>query len=187
MQHKSLFNLFIILGMAMAACASINFPMALSPTPTEMLEMATAPLPSVTPQPSSTATAIFVPTQPFSTTTVAAENTATNLPLSTSTTIPTPSSPSIIPTNYIDDRSSPITLITSYFNAVNLKQYLRAYSYWSNPSTSLGTLTAFTKGYADTAAVGLVFGTVTAGAGAGQIYYPSARGHERYCHQRAEG
>jgi hypothetical protein len=61
---------------------------------------------------------------------------------------------------YLDDRSNPIALISSYFNAVNRKEYLRAYSYWGNPQTHLGTLASFTSGYANTASVSLVFGAV---------------------------
>jgi hypothetical protein len=72
---------------------------------------------------------------------------------------------------YLDDRSNPIALISSYFNAVNRKEYLRAYSYWRDPATTLGTLTSFTNGYSHTDSVSLVFGPITGSAGAGQMYY----------------
>jgi hypothetical protein len=72
---------------------------------------------------------------------------------------------------YTDDRSTPGSLIISLFNAVNRHEYLRAYSYWQNPGTSLGTLEAFSNGYANTASVDLVFGQISGDAGAGQMYY----------------
>src|SRR5260221_5754909 len=31
---------------------------------------------------------------------------------------------------YVDDRSTPAALITSFVNAINRQEYLRAYSYW---------------------------------------------------------
>jgi hypothetical protein len=57
------------------------------------------------------------------------------------------------------------------FNAINRQEYSRAYSYWTNPSTTLGNFDAYANGYQDTASVNLVFGQITGDAGAGQIYY----------------
>ena len=62
-------------------------------------------------------------------------------------------------------------MISSYFNAVNRKEYIRAYSYWRDPATQLGTLSSFASGYSDTASISLVFGDITVGVGAGQTYY----------------
>lgn len=50
----------------------------------------------------------------------------------------------------IDDRSSPVALITSYYNAINRKEYGRAYGYWENPPNG-ASLTQFARGFADTA------------------------------------
>ena len=158
MKIEHLIKLFVLFGISTVACslsATIPTQPALS-TPTEVSVLLTNIVPSATTQPSSTAAPL---------------PTATQVPISTPIIIP-----SIIPTStnsegYIDDRSTPITLITSYFNAVNRKEYLRAYSYWSDPATSLGTLAAFSNGYADTASTEIIFGTITGGAGAGQIYY----------------
>ncbi|MGD0707877.1 MAG: hypothetical protein ABSA51_05430 [Anaerolineaceae bacterium] len=159
MRNKILISLSIVLGLAMAACgpATTQVP-SVTPSPTAVFVIATNPLPSITPQPSDTVTPAVV-------------NTATNAPIPTATVAPTASSTSTSAANYIDDRSTPISLITSLFNAINRKEYLRAYSYWSNPASTLGTLAAYTAGYADTASVALVFGTVTGDAGAGQMYY----------------
>ena len=101
-----------------------------------------------------------------------------NSPLPVNTPLPkAPPPPTLVPplsnglSTYLDDRSNPLALIRSYFNAVNRKEYLRAYSYWNDPETNLGTLTEFEIGYANTASVSLVFGALTGDAGAGQMYY----------------
>lgn len=70
--------------------------------------------------------------------------------------------------NYIDNRSDPVAVLSSLFNAVNRKEYVRAYSYWQTPPKDFS---AFADGYANTDTVTLQFGTVTPDAGAGQIYY----------------
>lgn len=70
---------------------------------------------------------------------------------------------------YIDDRSDPIKVLASYFNAINQHEYARAYSYWGNPAQA-GEFDAFQAGYADTAQVHLTVGGVSSDAGAGQLY-----------------
>ena len=72
---------------------------------------------------------------------------------------------------YLDDRSTPSQLIASFYNAIDRQEYSRAYGYWINPSTSLGSFTSFSNGYSDTASVDLVFGQITEGFAAGQIYF----------------
>jgi hypothetical protein len=75
--------------------------------------------------------------------------------------------------DYLDDRSSGESLIRSYYNAINRREYARAYSYWM-PGTSsdqLPPFQQFREGYVDTESVTLTIGTVTSGVGAGQIYY----------------
>jgi len=71
-------------------------------------------------------------------------------------------------TNYIDNRSDPEAVIRSLLNALNSQQYVRAYSYWQDPSF---TYDSFSESYANTVSVSAVFGAVTSDAGAGQIYY----------------
>ena len=75
--------------------------------------------------------------------------------------------------NYLDDRSDPVLVLSSLFNAINRHEYLRAYSYWQNSgsSSSLPSFDQFQKGYENTTSVELSTGTVTPDAGAGQIYY----------------
>lgn len=72
---------------------------------------------------------------------------------------------------YLDDRSTPTGLMNSYFNAVNRKEYLRAYSYWRNPATSVGSFDAFQQGYEKTTSVDVTLGQISGDPGAGQMYY----------------
>lgn len=71
---------------------------------------------------------------------------------------------------YLDDRSDPVAVLSSFYNAINRKEYLRAYSYWQSGS-QLRPYAQFRQGYADTASVQLATGTVQSDVGAGQLYY----------------
>src|SRR5205807_8144482 len=74
----------------------------------------------------------------------------------------------------LDDRSTGESVIMSYYNAVNRKEYARAYYYWSAPANSSNgppDFPQFEQGYANTQSVQLTIGTVTGNAGAGQLYY----------------
>jgi len=75
--------------------------------------------------------------------------------------------------NYLDDRSGPVEVLSSLFNAVNRKEYARAYSYWENAGTSphLPPFAQFQQGYGETGTVQLATGPVISDAGAGQCYY----------------
>jgi hypothetical protein len=70
--------------------------------------------------------------------------------------------------NYIDNRSGAVEVVSSLLNALNNKEYVRAYSYWQNPSFKYDSYAA---GFTDTGSVTATFGTVTSDAGAGQYYY----------------
>lgn len=74
---------------------------------------------------------------------------------------------------YLDDRSTAESVILSYYNAINSKEYARAYSYWESnaDSAQLPPFQQFQQGYATTRSVGVTFGPVSGGVGAGQIYY----------------
>lgn len=99
--------------------------------------------------------------------------TPTNLEPAAEVVIPTPAAPvsDASAASYIDDRSTPAQLIVSYYNAINRKEYLRAYSYWRDPAESLGDLETFTNNHTDMVLSELSFGALEAGAGAGQLYY----------------
>jgi hypothetical protein len=75
--------------------------------------------------------------------------------------------------SYIDDRSTAASVIQSYYNAIDRKEYDRAYSYWQPgvPSTSLPPYDQFKAGYATTASVDVTLGPTTSDAGAGQLYF----------------
>jgi hypothetical protein len=73
--------------------------------------------------------------------------------------------------NYIDNRSGAIEVISSYINALNRHEYVRAYSYWQNPATTVGNYDNYAAGFNDTGSVTATFGTVSSDAGAGQFHY----------------
>lgn len=72
---------------------------------------------------------------------------------------------------YVDDRSGPAQVIRSLFNAVNRKEFVRAYSYWEPGAPGLPTFDDFQTGYADTQSVTVTLGSPLADAGAGQLHY----------------
>jgi hypothetical protein len=74
------------------------------------------------------------------------------------------------PDNYIDNRSGAVEVVSSLYNAVNRKEYVRAFSYWQD-AAAVGSYADFAAGFADTEMVTAVFGTVISDAGAGQYYY----------------
>jgi hypothetical protein len=94
----------------------------------------------------------------------------------TAATVPpaTPGDPAAIGADrYLDNRSSPESLVRSFYNAINRKEYVRAYSYWepAAAATQLPAFAQFAQGYADTQGVNLTLGQVSGDAGAGQRYY----------------
>lgn len=66
---------------------------------------------------------------------------------------------------YLDDRSHPVQLLKSYYNAINRKEYVRAYYYWgqngNNTTSQPPPYPQFEAGYAKTKAVHLIIGEVT--------------------------
>jgi len=73
--------------------------------------------------------------------------------------------------DYIDDRGTPSQVIVSYYNAIERQEYSRAYSYYSDPATTLGSFSSFVNGYQNTISVDLVFGPITGDPGMSQIHY----------------
>ena len=106
-----------------------------------------------------------VPISPTPAPTTAAGN-------ASATVIPTvPSSSTSGETGYLDDRSTPTGLIQSYFNAINRKEYLRAYSYWRNPADWVGSFDTFQQGYQNTVSVSLTLGQIGGDADAERQAY----------------
>ena len=89
----------------------------------------------------------------------------------TSNPTPAPVIPNSDQYPYIDNRSGPVDVLTSLFNAVNRKEYDRAYSYWESGVSDLPPYDQFKAGYANTKSVQLLTGPVGGGVGAGQYYY----------------
>ena len=162
--------IILVIGVALMACSlgvtpeaptppqppAPTSPPALPPTPKGVLPTSAPSAPTAPPATSVPPTPVVV--APTPTTVVVAP-------------APIPAPAGLPATFYTDDRSTPLALVTSLFNAINRHEYLRAYSYWSDPAGSLGTLAAFSSGYANTAWVDLAFGQLTGSGGAGQIYY----------------
>ncbi len=73
------------------------------------------------------------------------------------------------PPAYLDDRSTPQSLIRSYYNAITRGEYSRAYSYY--PANTLPAFTTWSKGYENTRSVEVITGKAIPDPGAGNIYY----------------
>lgn len=70
---------------------------------------------------------------------------------------------------YRDDRSGPAALIDSLYNAINRKEYARAWSYFAEPPAA--TLEKYAKGYERTERVRVRTGTASEEGAAGSTYY----------------
>ena len=74
-------------------------------------------------------------------------------------------------TAYLDDRSDGPALIRSLYNAINRKEYARAYSYFDD-SKRTGDYKTFVEGYAKTVDVQVITGTAKPEGAAGSVYAP---------------
>ena len=71
--------------------------------------------------------------------------------------------------DYLDDRSTAEAVIRSYYNAIDRKEYARAYGYYG---TGVGPeFERFAAGYSDTANVDVSFGEIVGDGAAGSTYY----------------
>ncbi|MCV6586397.1 MAG: hypothetical protein OIF47_12740 [Marinibacterium sp.] len=73
-------------------------------------------------------------------------------------------------TQYLDDRSTPQTLVQSYYDAINKQQYARAYGYFT-PDAAPADFASWSAGYAKTKSVSVQFGPTQPDPGAGQIFW----------------
>lgn len=73
--------------------------------------------------------------------------------------------------NFVDNRSGVVEIVSSYLNAINLKQYVRAYSYFAAPEDFPGNFDRFQEGYKNTESTEVEFGQVRTGVAAGNRYY----------------
>lgn len=76
----------------------------------------------------------------------------------------------IIVPDYRDDRSTPQALVESYYNAINRKEYGRAYSYLDQSHRD-SDFQKFVNGYEKTKSVKVAVREVEPDPGAGQIYW----------------
>ncbi|MHB2264912.1 DUF1176 domain-containing protein [Aliihoeflea sp. PC F10.4] len=70
---------------------------------------------------------------------------------------------------YIDDRSSPDTLVRSLYNAIERKEFARAWSYFAEPPAD--SVEDYASGFADTASVEVLVGGASEEGAAGSVYY----------------
>lgn len=155
-------------------------PPATSPPATPLATTAALPAPTPTVSPT-------VPTTTATTPPVTATPTLVPTPASTATATraPAPPPPTAAPTQapadttgrpeagYLDDRSTAEAVIRSYYDAINRREYARAYGYWERgvSPAQLPPFPQFQQGYADTASVRPTTGQVRGDVGAGQLYY----------------
>jgi hypothetical protein len=71
---------------------------------------------------------------------------------------------------YVDDRSGPAKLIESFYNAVNRKEYGRAWSYFGDTKPS-ADFAGFSSGYSQTSEIAVETGRVSEEGAAGSVYY----------------
>lgn len=71
---------------------------------------------------------------------------------------------------YLDDRSDAASLVRSLYNAVNRKEYARAWDYYGDEKPAK-TYDTFVQGYAETTRVDVATGAVSEEGAAGSVFY----------------
>jgi hypothetical protein len=66
------------------------------------------------------------------------------------------------------EHDAPDALLQAYYDAINAKDYARAYGYWENPPTA--SFDEFVQGYGDTSSVALTLGPIVSEGAAGSRY-----------------
>jgi hypothetical protein len=159
MSRKFVFPILLVVVLVMSACSLPGFvSTVVSPTGVVKPPVLTA---------AAATLSAFTPVPPAATATPLPLDTSVPVPTATVASVPYPASAD----QYIDDRSTPSQVIVSFYNAIDRHEYLRAYSYWDDPSNSVGSYAAFAAGYQDTASVDLVFGPINGDPGMSQVYY----------------
>lgn len=95
---------------------------------------------------------------------------APSLALAQETPSPRADRSTVAEPGYLDDRSDADAVIRSLYNAVNRKEYVRAWSYLRD-EPDRPTFAEFAKGYAETDRVEVKLGKATSEGAAGSIYY----------------
>jgi len=163
MNSRKAFTICMIAMVILAACAP-NGQLPVSSVPPTITALVAAPATSAPATDIPPATSTTVPTEA-----TVAPATATTAPANT-TTAPTAPSSALPPTDYRDDRSNAVAVLESYVNAINRKEYARAYSYWEENS-EIGPFANFEAGFATTETVTLTTGPLSGEGAAGSLYY----------------
>lgn len=172
-RHWGILVAIVLAATLLAACSGPSNPATSQPTavatgttPAGSTSTATTATSTPTSQPPAVTTASATTSAGTSTTTATASATAQTSATATSGSSGTPAA-------YLDDRSSAESLLESYYNAVNAKQYARAYSYWEPgvDTSQLPPFSQFQQGYATTQTVALTIGQIGIGAAAGNLYF----------------
>lgn len=71
--------------------------------------------------------------------------------------------------DYLDDRSTPEALVASLYNAIDRREYARAFAYFATPPAK--SLADYEKGFADTQSVEVKTGAASTEGAAGSTYY----------------
>ena len=71
---------------------------------------------------------------------------------------------------YLDDRSSPESVVASFYNAISRQEYARAWSYYAD-GEGVPKFEAFVTGYQNTASVTLTRGAPSGEGAAGSTYW----------------
>lgn len=71
---------------------------------------------------------------------------------------------------YLDQRSTATELVQSYYNAINRREYARAWDYWGGYQTDK-SYDEFAAGFADTETVRVLTGPESSEGAAGSLYY----------------
>ncbi len=74
------------------------------------------------------------------------------------------------PPAYLDDRSTPEAVISSFYNAIDRQEYARAWSYYQD-GEGVPKFAEFVAGYDGTASVTVTFGQSAEEGAAGSIYW----------------
>ncbi len=150
MNNKRNLSILIILALVLMSCSLL--PQAATAEPKGVTPTAEATIIIITATPEAT---VIPPTE---------------TPAPTPTAMPV-EMPDYSSTSYVDDLSTPASLIYSFVNAINRFEYLRAYSYWPNGADILGSLDAFTAGYDNVASETVTLGAITSEGAAGSEYF----------------
>lgn len=73
--------------------------------------------------------------------------------------------------SYIDQRNDPVSLVRSYYNALNRHEYARAWSYWGADGKPGQSYDSFVNGFEGTLFVDLYIGNVQSEGAAGSTFH----------------